>query len=416
MKRSRRALPYHDPGPVPRLGPRDERLARRGHPARRARSIRPIPRRSTSRRAPMATTRSARTTARAGRRTRSPDSLMRPRSSGARTSVRVMAEFWADGPKSETPPGHWNVIANLVADSPGFDAGSSARARRSIRSRGTCTSTWLSTAPCTTRPSRLGRSSGASRPFAPSRSSAGWGRRGSRPIRRGPRTIRWACRSSRASSRSSPRRAARPASGTRTSRSTWVRSPCATGWGSRETAPTRSSGVGWVRAVDWITYQRRTFVTPAFPAFISGHSTSSRTGAEVLASLTASPYFPGGFGEYVTPKDKFLSFEKGPVDRCPLAVGVVLRRIGRGRAVAALGEHPHFAGRLRREEGRARGRARCCGAGEEVLRRDGPVRRLRCGGRRRPGHLELSDAPCPQERPFLASGLLTSHWIRGLPL
>ena len=54
------------------------------------------------------------------------------------------------------------------------------------------------------------------------------------------------------------------------------------------------SGVGWVRAVDWITYQRRTFVTPAFPGFISGHSTFSRAGAEVLASLTGSPYFPGG--------------------------------------------------------------------------------------------------------------------------
>ena len=26
--------------------------------------------------------------------------------------ARVLAEFWADGPKSETPPGHWNVIAN----------------------------------------------------------------------------------------------------------------------------------------------------------------------------------------------------------------------------------------------------------------------------------------------------------------
>src|SRR4029077_9534098 len=29
---------------------------------------------------------------------------------------RVMAEFWADGPNSETPPGHWNVLANLVSD------------------------------------------------------------------------------------------------------------------------------------------------------------------------------------------------------------------------------------------------------------------------------------------------------------
>jgi hypothetical protein len=29
---------------------------------------------------------------------------------------RVMAEFWADGPNSETPPGHWNVLANSVSD------------------------------------------------------------------------------------------------------------------------------------------------------------------------------------------------------------------------------------------------------------------------------------------------------------
>ena len=28
--------------------------------------------------------------------------------------ARVLAEFWADGPKSETPPGHWNVVANAV--------------------------------------------------------------------------------------------------------------------------------------------------------------------------------------------------------------------------------------------------------------------------------------------------------------
>ena len=31
---------------------------------------------------------------------------------------RIVAEFWADGPTSETPPGHWNVIANAVSDSP----------------------------------------------------------------------------------------------------------------------------------------------------------------------------------------------------------------------------------------------------------------------------------------------------------
>ena len=32
---------------------------------------------------------------------------------------RVIAEFWADGPDSETPPGHWNTIANQVGDDGG---------------------------------------------------------------------------------------------------------------------------------------------------------------------------------------------------------------------------------------------------------------------------------------------------------
>src|SRR5207249_3297649 len=31
---------------------------------------------------------------------------------------RVVTEFWEDGPRSETPPGHWNVIANYVSDNP----------------------------------------------------------------------------------------------------------------------------------------------------------------------------------------------------------------------------------------------------------------------------------------------------------
>ncbi|OLD65502.1 MAG: hypothetical protein AUI47_01885 [Acidobacteria bacterium 13_1_40CM_2_68_5] len=31
---------------------------------------------------------------------------------------RVVTEFWADGPRSETPPGHWNVIANSISDNP----------------------------------------------------------------------------------------------------------------------------------------------------------------------------------------------------------------------------------------------------------------------------------------------------------
>lgn len=35
--------------------------------------------------------------------------------------ARVNAEFWADGADSETPPGHWHVIANMLADHPDFE-------------------------------------------------------------------------------------------------------------------------------------------------------------------------------------------------------------------------------------------------------------------------------------------------------
>ena len=30
--------------------------------------------------------------------------------------ARALAEFWADGPRSETPPGHWNTLANSASD------------------------------------------------------------------------------------------------------------------------------------------------------------------------------------------------------------------------------------------------------------------------------------------------------------
>jgi hypothetical protein len=35
--------------------------------------------------------------------------------------TRILAEWWADGPDSETPPGHWHVVANDVSDTPNFE-------------------------------------------------------------------------------------------------------------------------------------------------------------------------------------------------------------------------------------------------------------------------------------------------------
>ncbi|MEL6122405.1 MAG: DUF6851 domain-containing protein [Bacteroidota bacterium] len=73
-----------------------------------------------------------------------------------------------------------------------------------------------------------------------------------------------------------------------------------------------AAGVDWVRGDYWWPYQQPTFVTPPFAGFVSGHSTFSRAAAEVLTLMTGDEYFPGGIGIFPVPKDEFLKFEKGP--------------------------------------------------------------------------------------------------------
>lgn len=72
------------------------------------------------------------------------------------------------------------------------------------------------------------------------------------------------------------------------------------------------AGVGWILADDWWPYQRPTFVSPPFAGYISGHSTFSRTAAEILTEFTGDRFFPGGMGEFVAKRNEFLVFEEGP--------------------------------------------------------------------------------------------------------
>jgi hypothetical protein len=73
-----------------------------------------------------------------------------------------------------------------------------------------------------------------------------------------------------------------------------------------------AAGVGWILAEDWWPYQRPTFVTPPFAGYVSGHSTYSRTAAELLTLFTGDPYFPGGKSQFKVRANEFLSFEEGP--------------------------------------------------------------------------------------------------------
>ena len=72
------------------------------------------------------------------------------------------------------------------------------------------------------------------------------------------------------------------------------------------------AGVDWILAENWWPYQRPSFVTPPFAGYVSGHSTFSRAAAEVMTMLTGDPFFPGGMGEFTALKDEFLVFEDGP--------------------------------------------------------------------------------------------------------
>ena len=115
--------------------------------------------------------------------------------------ARVLAEFWADGPKSETPPGHWNTIANAVADAP--------RIARRLFGRGP------SLDPLAWDVHMYLALNGAEHDAAiaaweikrrattvrPIRSFAGWAARVSHRIRMVPRTIPRGSRSCRASSK-----------------------------------------------------------------------------------------------------------------------------------------------------------------------------------------------------------------------
>jgi hypothetical protein len=75
---------------------------------------------------------------------------------------------------------------------------------------------------------------------------------------------------------------------------------------------TTYAGVDWILAENWWPYQRPSFVTPPFAGYLSGHSTFSRSAAEVMTFITGDPYFPGGMSNFVAPQNEFLEFEDGP--------------------------------------------------------------------------------------------------------
>lgn len=226
---------------------------------------------------------------------------------------RVMAEFWADGPKSETPPGHWNVMANFASDSRDaselrlFGEGEPVDrlswdvhlyfALNGALHDAAITAWGVKRETTASRPITLIRwmamHGQCSEPGLPSYDPDGL------PLEDGVVEIITAESAAPGERHEGLRR--------------FIGEIAVKSWrGEPGDRTSDVGGVGWIRAKEWIPYQRRTFVTPAFPGFISGHSTFSRAGAEVLTLLTGSPYFPGGLGEFVATAHDYLVFEDGP--------------------------------------------------------------------------------------------------------
>jgi len=225
---------------------------------------------------------------------------------------RVLAEFWADGPKSETPPGHWNVIANLVSDDP--------RTEKRIGGTGSilddlewdvkiyfavngavhdaAIAAWsVKRKYDGVRPISairyMGRLGQSSDPMAPSFKAEGL------PLEPGLVEVITA-----ATTAPGERHEALAGHEGEIAVYAWPGEP--------DNPKTQVNRPRWLRAVEWIPYQKKTFVTPAFPGYISGHSSFSRAAAEVMTRFTGSLYFPGGVGEFVAEKDADLTFELGP--------------------------------------------------------------------------------------------------------
>jgi hypothetical protein len=229
--------------------------------------------------------------------------------------TRVVAEMWADGPKSETPPGHWLKIAHEISDTmeelglPLTPYGEGEPVDRLAWDVAIGLAVTGATHDAAVAAWELKRAGLGPRPISLVRYFAGKGQRSDPlmpsydpeglPLKPGVIEV-----ITPASSAPGERHFhLRHFVGELAVRS-WPGEP-----GDRANVHTPFV---WMRALDWIPYQRRTFVTPAFPGFVSGHSTFSRAAAEALTAFTDSPFFPGGLGEFVAPKDGYLIFENGP--------------------------------------------------------------------------------------------------------
>ena len=224
--------------------------------------------------------------------------------------TRVLAEYWADGPDSETPPGHWFVLLNSVSDNPQLEKKFQGIGDELSDLEWDVKSYFI-----------LG---GVMHDVAISV----WGIKGWYDYIRPISAIRYF---SEQGQRTDPSldnynengfelidglieivQAGDPLAGDDNENVGKIKLYTWKGHTYVENTESDFAGVDWILADNWWPYQRPTFVTPNFAGYVSGHSTYSRAAAEMLENFTGSPYFPGGLETHLAKQKEFLVFEDGP--------------------------------------------------------------------------------------------------------
>jgi hypothetical protein len=224
--------------------------------------------------------------------------------------ARVLAEFWADGPDSETPPGHWFTLLNYVSDH--------NLTVKKIEGQGDVVSNLE-------RDVKAYLTLGGAMHDA---AIATWGLKGYYDYIRPISAIRYMAGKGQSTDPNLPSfdphglplisghieliNAGDPLAGNNNENVGKIKIFAWKGPDFIQNPDTDVAGVDWILGTHWWSYQRGTFVTPPFAGYLSGHSTFSRAAAEVLTLFTGDAFFPGGMGTFDVQQNDFLVFEEGP--------------------------------------------------------------------------------------------------------
>ena len=226
--------------------------------------------------------------------------------------ARVLAEFWADGPDSETPPGHWFTILNYVSDHP-LSKKTFGNSSRELQALEWDVKSYLTL-------------SGAMHDVAINI----WGVKGYYDYIRPVSAIRYMASKGQSSDMTLPNydphglpliedliaviSEGDALAGSNNQHLGKIKVKSWKGPDFINDPEMDIAGVDWILGTRWWPYQRPSFVTPPFAGYLSGHSAFSRAASEVLTLITNDAFFPGGIGVFDVAQNDFLVFEQGPTE------------------------------------------------------------------------------------------------------